>query len=120
MMQQARPVALLGVDAHVRLPGACGHLPVHVADVIAGQVAAHLLEVQPTPAQPRRVAAREDRVHRLARQEREPLRLELKLAQDPQVCVHRVRAPGRGTGGAKVGGDHAKVHIALFPRARNS
>src|SRR5262249_31912703 len=63
------PVALLGVDADVGLAGPRRDAPIHGADVVAGQVVADLLAVEAATPQPRGVASREDRVHRLARQE---------------------------------------------------
>jgi hypothetical protein len=48
--QQHRSVAFLAMDADVRLARPRRDRPVHMADVVAGQVAADLLKVQ--PAQP--------------------------------------------------------------------
>jgi hypothetical protein len=50
--EQHGPVALFGVDADMRLAGTGGDAPVHIADVVAGQVTADLLEVQSASAQP--------------------------------------------------------------------
>ena len=68
-------VALLRVDAHVRLAGPCRGLPVDGAHVVSGDVGAQLLEVEPSTAQPRAIASREKTVHGLSRQKREATRL---------------------------------------------
>jgi hypothetical protein len=50
--QQHRPVALLTIDSDVWLAHPGGDMPVHIADVIAGEITTNLLEVQSSAAQP--------------------------------------------------------------------
>jgi hypothetical protein len=96
-----RPVALLGIDAHVRLSRAGGSPPVDIADIVARKISTQFLEVEaaPAPAQPRRMPSVQHAVHGLARQEAETLGLELQANQLVQISVDprvrsRLLAPG--------------------------
>ncbi len=90
--QQHGPLAFFAVDPDMRLSQTGGGPPVDRTDVIAGAVIAQFLESQPAASQPRRVPAAEQTVHRLARQQRETLRVEL---QPDQMVERRVNARRR-------------------------
>ena len=94
--QQHRALALLGVDAAVGLPRAGGDLPVDLADVVARLVAPDLLEVEPAPAQPRRMPPRQQRADRLPRQQAETPRVVLEQDQLGEGGINtRSRRSGR-------------------------
>ena len=92
---QRRAVALLAGDADVRAAGAGGDLPVDGADVVARQVGAQLLELEPAAADPGGAAAGEDAADRLARQEVEAARPRFEAREVGQVDMD-----------ARVGGGH--------------
>ena len=86
--EQGGPVALLGVDADMRLALAGGHLPVDRTHVVARQVAANFFEVEATPTHPRGVASVEHTLRRLARQKGQGARLALEPAQMRQSRIN--------------------------------
>ena len=87
--QQHAAVALLGVDADMRAAASGGRRPVDGARVVALEIVPQLLEIEAAAAQARGVAAGQQRMHRLARQEAEALGA---VAQAQQVVEGDVGA----------------------------
>src|SRR4029077_12485373 len=84
---QPLPVALLVEHTDVRLLQPRRHLPVNRTDVVAGPVVPDLLEVQPAPTYSGGIAARQQALHRLARQERHAAAAPLEHNQTLEVDI---------------------------------
>ena len=93
-----RAFALLAEDLHVRLVGAGRHLPIHVADVVALAILAHLLEVDPGAAEDRGIESGEGRVDQMmgGQPERMGLMAQLQQVVETGIEAHRTATDVRG------------------------
>ena len=105
--QQHGTVTLLGIDAHMSLPGACRDLPVDGADVVARQIAAQLFEVETAPPQAGGMLTGENTVHRLPREKR----VSGGLVPQAQQMVQRDMDPVVLVPGASLGGVALRYEI---------